>query len=521
MLLDSVHSQSVQGICLLNSNKTVHIVTNYDSTINKEIVLWEDILMVFPNAVYLQDGTKVLPFLRGPDFKMLDPLRIAAVPGIILEVVVNEQTVDDIKKKCNGLPPYTSQNSKNCSPLQASPQYNSIALNPPSTRRNPAYGEIEVAMENYTHMDLPRFNNARYPQLASNNHNDPSLNTMNSIRGPSFVVESSLLPIGDSDDDFSEESLTWLQKAASQGNIRAQYYLGARYCRGRGGVLQDYAIAMKWYLEAAEHGLADAQNCIGIMYQNGMGVSQDYKLTMKWYLKAAAQGNARAQTNIGVMYRNGIGVPQDYSVAMEWYLKAAEQGAANAQLNIGHMYRNGLGVPQDFSVAMVWYLKAAEGGLAMAQANIGSMYEFGRGVSKDYNLALEWYLKAAEQGHPRAQNNIGGFYKAGLGVQQDFTQAFYWHFAAAQQGLMNAQVSVADAYMNGLGTSRDYVKAATWYSKAAQQGQAHAQFSLAFLFDTGLGVPQDNEKAMKLYAMAADQGIELAQRKLYLLKNSD
>jgi TPR repeat protein len=33
------------------------------------------------------------------------------------------------------------------------------------------------------------------------------------------------------------------------------------------------------------------------MYDNGQGVAQDYKTALKWYLLAAEQGLARAQYN--------------------------------------------------------------------------------------------------------------------------------------------------------------------------------------------------------------------------------
>ena len=56
---------------------------------------------------------------------------------------------------------------------------------------------------------------------------------------------------------------------------------------------------------------------------------------MEWYRKSAEQGNADAQNNLGCMYQNGLGVEQDDAKAMEWYQKAAEQGHTAAQSNLG------------------------------------------------------------------------------------------------------------------------------------------------------------------------------------------
>jgi TPR repeat protein len=83
---------------------------------------------------------------------------------------------------------------------------------------------------------------------------------------------------------------------------------------------------------------------------------------MKWYRKAAEQGNALAQNNLGSMYRDGLGVPQDHAEAMKWYRKAAEQGNALAQNNLGFIYSTGRGVAQDYILAHLWFNLAAAAG---------------------------------------------------------------------------------------------------------------------------------------------------------------
>ncbi|PKQ70984.1 tetratricopeptide repeat protein [Aeromonas sobria] len=46
-------------------------------------------------------------------------------------------------------------------------------------------------------------------------------------------------------------------------------------------------------LDAAEQGNAEAQNQLGEMYGNGLGVEQDEQLSMAWFRKAAEQGECR------------------------------------------------------------------------------------------------------------------------------------------------------------------------------------------------------------------------------------
>ena len=54
---------------------------------------------------------------------------------------------------------------------------------------------------------------------------------------------------------------------------------------------------MNWYRLAAEQGLAQAQNNLGIMYARGQGVSRDYVGAYMWFNLSAVQGNQQAAVN--------------------------------------------------------------------------------------------------------------------------------------------------------------------------------------------------------------------------------
>ena len=66
------------------------------------------------------------------------------------------------------------------------------------------------------------------------------------------------------------------------------------------------------------------------MYRLGDGVIQDQKVAAKWYLLAAEQGLAAAQTNLGMMYKNGTGVRQDNVYAYMWWNIAVSRGYETA-----------------------------------------------------------------------------------------------------------------------------------------------------------------------------------------------
>lgn len=81
---------------------------------------------------------------------------------------------------------------------------------------------------------------------------------------------------------------------AEMGEALAQYRLGILYHLGIGGVAQDYAEAVQWYRRAAEQGHADAQNNLGLCYDNGQGVPRDDVHAYVWFNLAAARGYADA-----------------------------------------------------------------------------------------------------------------------------------------------------------------------------------------------------------------------------------
>jgi TPR repeat protein len=109
--------------------------------------------------------------------------------------------------------------------------------------------------------------------------------------------------------------------------------------------------------QRAEEGDADAQNSLGLMYDNeddDDGVSQDFAQAVAWFQKAADQGHADAQYRLGIMYVYGDGVPQDDPQALAWFRKAADQGHANAQHDLGAMCYRGEGRLRDKVEAYKW-----------------------------------------------------------------------------------------------------------------------------------------------------------------------
>ena len=61
------------------------------------------------------------------------------------------------------------------------------------------------------------------------------------------------------------------------------------------GVSQDFPAAEKWFRKAAEQGDMEAQYFLGAMHAEGRGVPQNIEEAFTWYRKAADQGHREAQ----------------------------------------------------------------------------------------------------------------------------------------------------------------------------------------------------------------------------------
>ena len=160
----------------------------------------------------------------------------------------------------------------------------------------------------------------------------------------------------------------WLPEAQN-GNPEAQYKLAHLYIGGfystNEGLMKDLQEAEKWLLRAAEHGHADAQYDLGIIY--AQGPLKDPEKAIKWLTVAAEKGRPEAQYNLGYMYATGAGVGVDFGSAETWIRKSAMQGFPQAQFMLGGMYYEGKGVTQDATEAYAWWTLARDDGYSDAE----------------------------------------------------------------------------------------------------------------------------------------------------------
>jgi hypothetical protein len=126
------------------------------------------------------------------------------------------------------------------------------------------------------------------------------------------------------------------------------------------GVARDLAEARRWYRKGAMLDSPASEYQLGWMY--GHIAPLDYVKAMKWYGKAAGHGHATAQNNIGFLYENGLGVKVDYRAAAHWYSVAATAEQPRAMFHLGTLYDRGLGAPRDRTMAEYFMRQAALAG---------------------------------------------------------------------------------------------------------------------------------------------------------------
>ncbi|KAK3809643.1 MAG: hypothetical protein JOS17DRAFT_536663 [Linnemannia elongata] len=303
----------------------VYFDCHLDPATEKSFVLWDDIRFVFADALYVLHEAKVVSFMKDAELIPLKPLRIAAVPDAVLDIVVDsplvrleaaiqqtsladtpkDTTVQDTPKEDTTLNLTTS-------PVSNSP------------RRNPVYGLVELATENYSHIDHPDFR----PKP----------------RAPQFVPTA---------EQAAERGEVANEATPNVSNINAEPVNGNA---------------------KSTHNKSPNNAQIHRSPQDHTAVAAIKDISP--IVVKASLGDARSQVELGDMYRTGDRIEQDFEVARHWYLKAANQGDPAGQCNLGHLYRLELGVERNHSTALSWYKKAADQG--DAGGHDGLVYDGGQ-----------------------------------------------------------------------------------------------------------------------------------------------
>lgn len=270
--------------------------------------------------------------------------------------------------------------------------------------------------------------------------------------------------------------------------------------------------------KAAEKGIPDRENNLGLCYIYGHGVEKNVVEGNNWYKKAIEHGSTEALFNLGLSYYKGEGVVKDLQEAKRLFEKSSAQGYDIAQLFIGRILEDTNASCDEIVAA---YKKAAEMGCAEAQVYLGYWYEEGKnGLPVDYQEAYRWYQKAAEQGDSYAQYDIGWLFDNGLGVKENKREAVKWFKRAASKNNVSAIYRLGLCYYFANGVGMDRREALKLFRKAAKDNHAGAICMIGDYYYEGCLVEENKEEALKYYEKAAELGNEMAKESLDIIKHN-
>ena len=151
------------------------------------------------------------------------------------------------------------------------------------------------------------------------------------------------------------------------GDPAAAYNIGMMYDGGY-GVSNSHMEATRWYRLAADRGIVEAMNVLGIAYMRGRGVREDFHAALELFFKAAALGYAPAHYSLGALYYSGLGpLKINAAKAIELFTESANAGHAPAQFAVGQLLLEDNVVEVDKIAAWQWLALALEGGQRMAR----------------------------------------------------------------------------------------------------------------------------------------------------------
>ncbi|KAF9900239.1 hypothetical protein EC991_007692 [Linnemannia zychae] len=470
----AVHkSYKPSTVTYVDPDDIIHIDCFTDPDTHKDFILWDDIQQAFEEAQFVRHKTKMLPYLKGSDYRPLEPRRIAAVPGVVLDVVVGGD-LEALTKVASPqqqlfpkeLPQSPKPPQKEHVLAQSPSIYNVDKVPAPSPLPLPRPSDYSLQIDYSLKVPVVQTMPGAFPDQ-QHGRDGSTLTSFSGVNRPIDLVPSQP-PFSLPTVTVKDPSLKGSHHREKSTRSEQITQLAEPKKRIRNPQVHSSAdpMSLSPVMMNASRGDADAQVALGDMYREGRGVKRDYRTSVDWYIKAAQQGHVVAQANVGAAYEKGLGVPQDDEKAVKWSSKAAQHGSIHAQNLMGMMYEYGRGVPLDDLKAITWYLQAAHQQHINAQYKVAEMCEQGRGVPKDHTKAFDWYLKAATQGHERSQFLVGNAYQEGKGVSKNSTKAVEWYLKAAEQGHIQSQVRISEAYERGDGVPRDMTKAIEWCHKA-------------------------------------------------------
>ena len=219
----------------------------------------------------------------------------------------------------------------------------------------------------------------------------------------------------------------------------------------------DIEKAIYWYQRGISLHKRDAMH-LASLYLKGELLEQNFQLAEKLFLVAAEAGNEGAKLKLGSEYLNGKKFEQNVSKAIYW-LELAAKTLSSPKLLLAEIYFDGIFVKKDFSIAMYWIqsikIPAARQFSNNAMKLVNKKCFDGRFSKSEEELAKEWLHKMVSAAHeliadqdnddyPSRAYFLAEIFELGLGVELNMDKAIHWYKKAATHGYQMAKTRLLE-----------------------------------------------------------------------------
>lgn len=263
--------------------------------------------------------------------------------------------------------------------------------------------------------------------------------------------------------------------------------------------------SFEYYKTAANSGIPEFQNYLGIMYEIGQGTKIDIYKAYTLYKSAADMNYVEAFYNLGRLREFGYNPDGSDLSALDLYRIAANGGHALAMIALGCIYEEGKLIKIDYSEALKWYNKAIAKECSLGYIYLANMYDEGHGVDKNKKKVQNLLNNAIKTECPLCLTQVALF----LYSEDKYDETFKNVKIAADKGLPSAMYSLCSLYYNEVGIDKDIKTAYDWLMKSAEHGYSRAMELLGDIYSKGINedsfiIKQDSAKAIEWYEQAAE-----------------
>ena len=231
---------------------------------------------------------------------------------------------------------------------------------------------------------------------------------------------------------YKDAGLSWLAKAADQGDIKAVSNLGFLLLQPDSTINDEQRAehdlkAAQLLSKAAQADLPAAMATLADLYREGRGVEQDSLEAERLYLGAVARGLPDAERKLLDMNFQRYQTLSPDSALAEG-VRASRAGA--------------------YTVAFNLYSRAAEGEIPKAFALLGDAYSSAKGTDYNHDLAIRNYYSGAVGGDPSAQFILAELLEifpdalkdiASEEAPSEYASPDFWYEKASSAGVTSAR----------------------------------------------------------------------------------